>query len=171
MTGGDATSMPPTSGDQPAATAVGLSRLQLGELVLQALLQPGLHQAAEVVHQLALCSLDGAHPIALTPHQAGPLQLTQLAADVRLGKACGINERSHIHRPLLQLTEQLQAGRLTQQPKELAVLLQQLGRRHGAGGTHEGEYDNKGIMQQPSRWSAAPLLGRKPAGRTASAPH
>ena len=38
---------------------------------------------------------------------------------------------------MLELTEQLQPRRLTQQPEELAVFLQQLGAGHGAGGTHD----------------------------------
>ena len=39
------------------------------------------------------------------------------------GKTGGINQGGHIGGPLLEMTEQLQPGRLTQKPKKLAVLL------------------------------------------------
>jgi hypothetical protein len=40
---------------------------------------------------------------------------------------------------MLELTEQLQPRRLTQQPEELAVFLQQLGAGHRSDGAH-GEW-------------------------------
>ena len=99
-------------------------RLELGQLALESLAQPGLHQGTEVVDQPPLGTPDGANAIALAAHQARPLQLAQLAADVGLGKPGGRDQGGHIHGPLPELTEQLESGRLTEQTEELAVLLQ-----------------------------------------------
>lgn len=107
--------------------------LQLG---FELLAQPRLHQGAEVVHQGVVGAPDRAHPIALHLHQAGALQLAQLAADVRLRKPGGLDQGGHIQGPVLEQTEQLQAGRLAQQAEELAVGLQQLGTGQRAGGGH-----------------------------------
>ena len=63
---------------------------QLLQLRLQALVQAVLHQGAEVIDEGVVGAPDGAYPIALAGHQAGTLELTQLAADVRLGEAGGL---------------------------------------------------------------------------------
>ncbi len=64
-----------------------------------------------------------------------PQQLTQLAADVRMAETGGLDQAGYIHRSLLEMAEQLQPGRLTQQPEELTELLQQLGSGHGLNPT------------------------------------
>lgn len=100
--------------------------MQLLELGFQALSQPVLHQVAQVFHQGIVGLPDGAHAIAFAAHQAGTLQLAQLAADVGLGKAGDLDQEGHILRLLAQVAEQLQAGGLTQQPEEPAVFLKEL---------------------------------------------
>jgi len=95
-----------------------------------------LHQCTQFIHQISLCLPDRASPIALATHQPSPLQLTELPADVRLRKAGGLDQAGHIDRALLEMAEQLQPGRLAQDPEELAVFLKQLRRRHGLRGSH-----------------------------------
>jgi hypothetical protein len=99
-------------------------RLQLLKLGFQPLPEAGLHQATELIHKIPLRLPDGAGTITITPHQTGSLELTELAADVRLRKTGGVDQGGHIGGPLLDVAEQLQPGRLTQQPKELAVFHQ-----------------------------------------------
>ena len=100
--------------------------------MLQPLPHSPLHQIAEFLHQGIGHRIDKSHAVAFTAHQAGALQLAQLAADVGLTEAGGLDQRSHIHgAPMLELTEQLQASRLAQQPKELAERLNQLGAGQG----------------------------------------
>ena len=90
----------------------------------------------QLIHQITLRLPDRASPIAIAAHQPSPLQLPELPTDVRLGKASCLDQRGYIGGPLLQMAEQLQPGRLAQDPKELAVLLKQLRRRHGPWGSH-----------------------------------
>ena len=116
------------------ATSTGRQALQLR---LQALPKPVLHQVAEIIDEIVVGAPDGAHAIALAAHQAGPLQLAQLTADVGLGEPGGLDQTGDIHgAAVLELTEQLQARRLTEQPEELAVFLQQLRTGHRTCGTH-----------------------------------
>ena len=82
---------------------------------------------------MPLGAIQQAHAIALGADQTSPLQLPQLAADVRLGKARGLDQRGDIERSLLQLAEQLQPGGLGKQPEELADLLQRLRAGHVVG--------------------------------------
>jgi len=121
------------SAHQASSTSTGC---QLQKLRLQPQAQAVLHQGAEVIDQIVVGTPDGAHPIALTAHQAGALQLAELTADVRLGEAGGLDQAGHIHRSLLELTEELQARRFAEQPEKLAVLLQQLRAGHRTGGSH-----------------------------------
>ena len=94
------------------ATSTGRQALQL---CLQALPKPVLHQVAEIIDEIVVGAPDGAHAIALAAHQAGTLQLAQLTADVGLGKPGGLDQAGDIHgAAVLELTEQLQARRLTQ---------------------------------------------------------
>lgn len=109
---------------------------QLLELRLQALPQAVLHQGAEVIDKIVVGTPEGAHPIALADHKAGPLQLAQLTADVGLGEAGGFDQAGDIHRALLELTEELEARRFAEQPKELAEFLQQLRAGHRTSGGH-----------------------------------
>ena len=90
----------------------------------------------KLIHQIPIGLPDGAGALPLTTHQTGTLQLAQLTTDMRLGKPGGIDQGGHIRRPLLELAEQLQPRWLAQQPKELAVLLQELEGGQRARGTH-----------------------------------
>jgi len=89
--------------------------VQLAQLLLQPLTQAALHKGAELVHQIAIGPPEGAAALAGAAHQAGALQLAELAADRRLGKPGGLDQRAHIQGPLAQQTQQLQAGWLTEQ--------------------------------------------------------
>lgn len=78
-----------------------------------------LHQVAEVIHQGIGHGVDQPRPLPLTAHQSRPLQLAELATDVGLAEARGFDQGGHIHgTAVLELTEQLQAGRLAQVAEE-----------------------------------------------------
>ena len=99
---------------------------QLVELGLEPLPQTRLDQVAEVIHERVVGAVDHAHPVALTAHQASPLQLTQLAADVGLRETGGLDQGGHIPGTLLEFADQPQASRLAENTEELAEFLQQL---------------------------------------------
>ena len=112
--------------------------MELVELLLQALLHALLDQLAELLHQLGVGPVDEADPVALATHEAGPLQLGELAADVGLAEPGGLDQGGDIAGTLAQMAEELEPGRLAQQPEELAELLQQLwtGNRTGTDNAH-----------------------------------
>jgi hypothetical protein len=65
--------------------------LKLIQLLLEALPEPPLHQVTQLIDQGVLNLVDQAHTIAFAAHQSSPLQLTELAADVRLRKTCDLD--------------------------------------------------------------------------------
>lgn len=79
---------------------------------------------------------DRAYAVALAAHKSSSQQLSELTTDMRLRKAGDLDEGSHISRRLPELAEQLKPGGLTEQAKEVAVLLQKLRGRQGARGRH-----------------------------------
>ena len=58
------------------------SGLQLGQLITKPLGEAGLHQGAEIIHEIALHLPDRTGPVTGAAQQASPLQLAKLAADV-----------------------------------------------------------------------------------------
>ena len=113
--------------------------------MLQALPEARLHQIAQLGHQRICHCVGEPHPFPLVPHQTGTLQLPQLAADMGLTEAGGLDQGCHIHGPLvLQLAQQLQPGRLTQQPEELAELIEKF---RGGGGARCGVAHQKPLCR------------------------
>jgi len=132
----------------------GSNTLQLFQLLLQPLLEPTLHQVAEVLHQGISHRIDQPRAVPLTTHQAGALQLAELAADVGLAEAGGLDQGGHIHgTTMLELAEQLQAGGLAQQPEEGAEFIEQLGTGQGLGrgSAHGRAYVDTRIMHKVRR--------------------
>ena len=140
--------------DMGGAVISASNTLQLFQLLLQPLLETTLHQIAEVIHQGVGHRIDQPRTIALTAHQPRPLQLAQLAADVGLAEASGLDQGGHIHGPaMLELAEQLQAGGFAQQPEEGAEFIKQLGTRQGLGQcpAHGRAYVDTRIMHSAHR--------------------
>ncbi len=74
--------------------------------------------------------------------------MAELAADMGLAEARGLNQGSHILGALLELTEQLQTGRLTQQTEKLAEFLEQLRTRFGPSRGHARGFCRGRIMHR-----------------------
>jgi hypothetical protein len=83
------------------------------------------------------------------------LQLAQLAADVGLGEARGLDQGRHIPGPLFEQAEELQAGGFAEEAEKLAVFLQQLGAGQGVRQGHGSAfYDGMRIMAGPWGWGS-----------------